>query len=62
MQRLPAWSTNLGKRLVATPKLQYLDTGIAARLLDVDAHCWSDEPRLRGALVENFVFTELTKL
>ena len=32
VQRLPAWSANLGKRLVKAPKLHFVDTGLAAHL------------------------------
>ena len=33
VQRLPAWFTNLGKRLAKTPKLMLVDTGLLAHLL-----------------------------
>ncbi len=37
IQRVPAWSTNLTKRVVSRPKVSLLDTGLAARLLNVSA-------------------------
>jgi hypothetical protein len=37
IQRLPAWSTNLSKRVVSRPKVALLDTGLAARLVNVSA-------------------------
>ena len=61
IHRLPAWSTNLGKRLARSPKLHFLDTGLAAHLQGVDAHSWNEPATRRGALLENFVFSELEK-
>ena len=52
---------NFGKRLVKTPKLYFLDPGLAASLLQVtDASQISSHP-LRGPLFETWVFTELLK-
>ncbi len=36
IQELPAWSANLAKRLVKSPKLHMVDTGLACHQLDVD--------------------------
>jgi len=36
VQALPAWSTNLGKRLVKSPKLMMVDTGLACALMGID--------------------------
>ena len=58
---LPAWSGNLGKRLVRAPKLILCDTGLAAHLQGVDARRLSAEPNLAGPLLENFVAMELKK-
>jgi len=59
MQRLPAWSGNQLSRLVKTPKLQFLDSGLLSALVD-----FSDPLRQRmlfGRLLESFVFAELRK-
>jgi len=61
VQRLPAWSANLGKRLVKTPKLHLVDTGVAAHLLGLDERGLSDAPQVFGALLETFVLNELQK-
>lgn len=61
VQRVPAWSTNLGKRLVRSPKLFMLDTGLGCHLQGVTADAWSEPSTRRGALLENFVFSELDK-
>ena len=58
---LPAWSTNLGKRLVKSPKLFFVDTGLAAALIGCDEARLAREATLRGALFEHFVVTELAK-
>lgn len=60
LNHLPAWSSNLGKRLVKTSKIVLNDTGLLASLLSVDASRLENSP-LSGALVENFVIMELKK-
>ena len=60
IDHLPAWYSNLGKRLVKTSKLVMNDTGLLATLLAVDAARLENTP-LCGALVENFTIMELKK-
>lgn len=60
IDHLPAWYSNLGKRLVKTSKLVMNDTGLVATLLGVNAARLEDTP-LCGALMENFVIMELNK-
>jgi len=57
---IPAWSSNLGKRLVKTSKLVLTDTGLLVTLLAVNASRLVDSPLL-GALMESFVIMELQK-
>ncbi len=59
--RLPAWSANVGKRLVKSPKLHLSDTGLAAHLLGLDDAGLAASPQALGALLETFVVTELLK-
>jgi predicted AAA+ superfamily ATPase len=61
VQLVPAWSTNLGKRLIKAPKLFLNDTGLAASLLGLNEARLNHEAALRGALLENFVAMELRK-
>jgi predicted AAA+ superfamily ATPase len=61
VQRLPAWAPNLGKRLVKSPKLHFVDTGLAAHLMGVDERGLGANPRGLGALLETFVVNELQK-
>lgn len=59
--RLTPHHRNLGKRLVKTPKLYFLDVGLAAFLLGIrDARMLSVHP-MRGALFETWVVSELVK-
>ncbi|MCA9757564.1 MAG: ATP-binding protein [Candidatus Eisenbacteria bacterium] len=58
---LPAWATNLGLRLVKSPKLHFVDTGLACSLLGVDRERVESDPLLRGSMLESFVALELTK-
>jgi uncharacterized protein len=61
IQRLPAWSANVGKRLVKAPKLHLVDTGLAAHLLGLDEAGLASTSQALGALLETFVVTELLK-
>lgn len=59
--RLVPYHRNFGKRLVKTPKLYFIDTGLAAWLLGIrDARTLNTHAQ-RGALFENLVITELIK-
>lgn len=58
---LPAWSRSLSKRVVRSPKLHLVDSGLAAHLLgtDLDGLMAPDGPS--GQLLETFVIGELAK-
>jgi len=58
---VPAWSANLGLRLVKSPKLYLGDTGLAAHLAGVTADRLLAEPGLLGPIFENFVVMETVK-
>jgi predicted AAA+ superfamily ATPase len=61
VQLLPAWSSNLGKRLVKSPKVLLNDTGLSAYLLGLSEERLETDPALMGALLENFVAMEVRK-
>jgi len=61
VQLLPAWSSNLGKRMVKSPKVYLNDTGLAASLLGQSSEAALRQSQLLGALTENFVVAELRK-
>ena len=58
---LPAWSSNLGTRLLKTPKLLMTDTGLGGYLMGVSQSRVVEKPGLLGGLLENFVVLELIK-
>lgn len=61
IKRVPGWSRNLGTRATATPKLIFVDSGIAARLLSVESHALRRPGALFGPLLEGFVISELSR-
>ncbi|MFQ5930585.1 MAG: ATP-binding protein [Acidobacteriota bacterium] len=61
VQTLPAWSGNLGKRLVKAPKLVFSDTGLMSYLLGLGKQRLTMDTNLLGPLLENFVVMELLK-
>ena len=56
---VPPWSANLGRRMVKSPKVYLLDTGLACHLLGTEGLA-DDHPNV-GGLLENFVLMELLK-
>jgi predicted AAA+ superfamily ATPase len=62
VRRLPAWSVNLGQRLIKAPKMTLPDSGLAAQLTGYEATRFDDlDDSFCGALFENFVVGEVTK-
>jgi uncharacterized protein len=60
--RAPAWTSNIGQRLIKAPKVWLPDAGLTAHLLGYDRiHVEKDETALSGALFESFVAMELMK-
>lgn len=60
---LPAWGTNVAKRVISKPKVQMQDTGMAASLAGLDARALELQisSSVRGGLVEAFAASELLK-
>jgi predicted AAA+ superfamily ATPase len=56
-----AWSANLGKQLVKSPKVYFLDSGLLCHLLGVGVARLMGDDRLMGAAFENFVVSEIGK-
>ena len=52
---------NFNKRLVKSPKLYFLDSGLASFLLDIQNETQMASHPLKGALFESFVVSELLK-
>jgi len=62
LEELPPWHTNRLSRLVKTPKIHLVDTGVASALLDAAADALESDRALLGQLLETFVFQELRRL
>jgi len=61
VHRLAPWSRNHLKRLVKTPKLHFLDSGLLAATRGVTAEQIARDRSIFGALLETFVFAEILK-
>ena len=58
---LPPYFENTRKRLTKTPKLYFMDTGLACYLLGIESSEQLSRDKMRGALFENFIVTEALK-
>ncbi|GLX96515.1 ATP-binding protein [Herbidospora sp. NBRC 101105] len=61
VKRVPAWSRNISNRAVHTPKVAFVDSGVAASLLGVDARSLLRPGGPFGPLLEGFVLMELAR-
>ena len=61
IKEVPAWSAGPTHRAIGTPKLSYVDTGIAAHLLGQDAARLNEPDGAAGAILETFVLMELSR-
>lgn len=59
--RLQPYFENFGKRLIKSPKLYFVDVGMAAYLLGIESLTQMERDPLRGNLFENLVVMELVK-
>lgn len=58
---LPPYYENISKRLVKTPKLYFVDPGLACYLLDIESPKQLERDKMRGAIFENMVVMECLK-
>lgn len=61
IKRIPAWSPGQTQRAVGTPKLAFVDTGIACHLVGQDAVRLGEPGGAAGPMMENFVVMELAR-
>ncbi|MEO6624474.1 MAG: DUF4143 domain-containing protein, partial [Burkholderiaceae bacterium] len=61
VKRIAPFHRNFGKRLVKTPKLYFLDTGLCAWLLGISSERDMQTHYARGALFETWAVTEALK-
>lgn len=58
---LPAWTKNLSKRIVKTPKVYLNDTGLLTHLVGYDQNRLLNDKGFLGHVLENFIVMELKK-
>jgi predicted AAA+ superfamily ATPase len=58
---IPAWSNNLSKRLVKSPKIHLVDTGVLCHLLHLDENSLQSDRHQFGRIIETFVVCECLK-
>jgi predicted AAA+ superfamily ATPase len=61
LKRLDVWARNHLSRVVKTPKLQLIDSGLLATLLDLGSEEIQQDRTRFGHVLETFVFAELLK-
>lgn len=59
LRRLPAWHRNKAKRLIRTPKVHVVDSGLAAMLNRLTVGDWKSHGPDFGAVLESFVVQQL---
>jgi predicted AAA+ superfamily ATPase len=59
IKQVPAWSASQTQRAVGTPKLAFVDSGIACHLLGQDAARLGEPDGAAGPVMESFVLMEL---
>ena len=61
LKRVDVWARNRLKRIVKTPKLQFIDSGLLAMLMDISVKDVQVDKTRCGHVLESFVFSELLK-
>jgi uncharacterized protein len=62
LRLLPPWSANSLSRLIKTPKMHFLDSGLLAAVRDDDKDRLQRDRSRFGALLETFVVSEIMKI
>ena len=61
LQRVEPWAANRLKRIVKTPKLHFLDSGILSQLVNLTSDTTQQDRKTFGNVLESFVYGELRK-
>jgi predicted AAA+ superfamily ATPase len=61
IKQVPAWSAGQTRRAIGTPKLTFVDTGVACNLLGQDASRLGEPDGAAGPVIETFVLMELAR-
>ncbi len=59
VRRLPPWHTNQASRLVRSPKLHFVDSGMAMALAGLTADDWLPQRDRMGRFLESFVIEQI---
>ncbi len=59
VRRLPPWHRNSAKRLIKTPKVHLVDSGLASSLAGISTDDWLTKREKFGHLLESFVLQQL---
>jgi len=59
VRRLPPWHRHAARRLVKTPKVHLVDTGLAATMAGIGEADWLERRELMGHLLESFVVQQI---
>ncbi len=59
---IPPFHENFGKRLIKSPKLYFVDSGLACHLLGIETERMLRSSHFHGAIFEGFVASEIVKL
>ena len=61
LKRIDVWARNRLNRVIKTPKLQFIDSGLLAALFDLTAEETQQDRTRFGNVLETFIFGELLK-
>lgn len=61
LKRVDVWATNRLNRMVKTPKLQFIDSGLLSMLIDLTPAMARQDRGRFGSALETFVYSELLK-
>lgn len=61
LRRVQPWSNNHLSRLIKTPKLQFIDSGLLSMLVDLNDVSTARDRALFGRVLESYVYSELLK-
>jgi len=61
LRRVEPWSNNRLSRIVKTPKMQFIDSGLLSTLVDLNEASAARDRALFGRVLENYVYSELLK-
>lgn len=61
LRRVEPWSNNRLSRIVKTPKIQFIDSGLLSTLVDLTTASAAHDRTLFGRVLESYVYSELLK-